>query len=269
MSPGNTRYARRIVLFDIMRISHAGLTGVDSSTVSNPGESMSTEDGDLRRADNTAPRQRTCRATSLSGFLSRVVHAWFSFEPVESAHSFTQIASSPTPCQIRMTAMCLRRSKDLHPIGSPAVLQIAGPKGATLRYLSEPYSGNVYCQTLASELECVGAVCRVGRSKMRAVGRVPVAEWPNADSLTAIGKIVGNLLATLGHDLFVRHDEGLPIGHCVATVNAAAMQCFAGKSYGIRTIRGCSPSRLAQLRSRFSGSQNCRIQISCLTNPYR
>lgn len=110
--------------------------------------------------------------------------------------------------------------------GSPAVLQIEGTKGPTFRRLCELYSGNVYHQTLLSELERVGAVSRIGRAKVRAVRRTPVADGPSVDSLISIGEIAGDLLATLDYNLSVGPDQGLPVGHCVSMLNPAAMPMF-------------------------------------------
>jgi hypothetical protein len=101
--------------------------------------------------------------------------------------------------------------------------QIEGPESATFRHLCDIYSGNVYHQPLLLVLERGGAVCRVGHSKVRSVRRTPVADGPRADCLVAIGEVAGALLATFDYNFVVGPEESFPVGHCVATVNAAAM----------------------------------------------
>jgi hypothetical protein len=110
--------------------------------------------------------------------------------------------------------------------GTPAALKIERGKGATFKLLCELYSGNVYYHTMLSELERVGAVRRVGRDKVRAVRRTPVADGANVDSLVEVGEIVGDLVATLNYNLSVGPDEALPVGHYVARVDSAAIPGF-------------------------------------------
>ncbi len=107
--------------------------------------------------------------------------------------------------------------------GFPATLPIEGTSGATFRHLCELYSGGVYHQTLLSELERLGAVCRIGRDKVRALRRVPVADSPNLDSLAATSEFAGDLLATLDYNLSVGAGEALPIEHCVVLVDVETL----------------------------------------------
>jgi hypothetical protein len=104
--------------------------------------------------------------------------------------------------------------------GSPATLPIEGTSGATFRRLCELYSGSVYYQTLLSELERLGAVRRIGRDKVRALRKMPVADDPNLDSLAAMSELAGDLLATLDYNLSVGAGQGLPVEHCIVLVDA-------------------------------------------------
>ena len=104
--------------------------------------------------------------------------------------------------------------------GCPSTLPIEGASGATFRRLCELYSGNVYYQTLLSELERLGAVRRVGRDKVRALRRMPVANDPNLDSLAAMSELAGDLLATLDYNLSAGSGHGLPVEHCIVLVDA-------------------------------------------------
>ena len=108
--------------------------------------------------------------------------------------------------------------------GVPASLPIEGTSGATFRHLCELYSGGVYYQTVLSELERLGAVRRVGRDKVRALRRMPVADYSRLDSLATMSELAGDLLATLEYNLSVAPEERFPVEHCVVVVDALALQ---------------------------------------------
>jgi len=109
--------------------------------------------------------------------------------------------------------------------GVPAVLDIHG-RSASFRQLAHRYSGGVYYQTLLSELVRVGAVKRVGLSRVRALRRSPSSGGASADSIYDAGETAGDLLATLEHNLTTRAGEQLPVRSLAVKVDARSLPLF-------------------------------------------
>ena len=109
--------------------------------------------------------------------------------------------------------------------GDPAVLAIDG-RGPTFRLLAERYSGGIYHQTVLSELIHSGAVKRLGRSRVRALRRTPMADGVNADSVYAAAETAGDVLYTLEHNLMAAPNEQLPVGKFVAAADPESLPLF-------------------------------------------
>ncbi|HTY48058.1 MAG TPA: DUF6502 family protein [Steroidobacteraceae bacterium] len=109
--------------------------------------------------------------------------------------------------------------------GDPAVLAIDG-RGHTFRLLAERYSGGIYHQTVLSELIRSGAVKPVGRNRVRALRRTPMAEGASADSVYAAADTAGDVLSTLEHNLTAAPNEQLPVGKFVAAADPESLPLF-------------------------------------------
>jgi hypothetical protein len=110
--------------------------------------------------------------------------------------------------------------------GEPALLRIQGD-AKTFQQLARRYSGGVYFQILLSELLRVGAVRRVGRDRLRALRRVPVAGGANANALYSAGEAAGDLIATLEHNFFAAETrDQLPVRSLTLNVDARALPLF-------------------------------------------
>ncbi len=134
-------------------------------------------------------------------------------------------------------------------LGVPAVLNIESGQGRSFKELCYRYSGQVYHQTLLSELIRLGAVTRVGKSRVRAVRREIVADGQDLESILDAGQLAGDLIGTLDYNLAVGPANDLPMGHYIGVVAGAAL-----------------PTVLRQLERR---TESALDQVETLLRPYR
>lgn len=109
--------------------------------------------------------------------------------------------------------------------GEPAVLKVSGGK-KSFEQLAHRYSGGVYYPTLLADLLRAGAVKKVGKSRLRVMRRAPAPGGANVEAVYGAGEIVGDLLATLDHNLTAKPHELLPVRALTLRVEGESLSLF-------------------------------------------
>ena len=109
--------------------------------------------------------------------------------------------------------------------GAPAPLPIRGRR-RSFQKLVQRYSGGVYYPVVLSELLRAGAVRRIDGEHVRAVRRTLWPGGASGDFILAAGDSVGDLLATLEHNLTAKPHEQLPVRSLLLAADPRSLPLF-------------------------------------------
>lgn len=85
--------------------------------------------------------------------------------------------------------------------GAPRELEMEGADGGSFVELVRRYSGDAPPRAVLDELERVGAVVRGEGGRLRLVTRAYIPHTDDADKIGVMGIVVGDLLATVDHNI--------------------------------------------------------------------